>query len=253
MRSLLFVPAHKDYLIEKALKSQADAIIFDLEDSCPDGNKEAGIRNINTVNTDKIKIVRISDNKQIGMLNTGFILYPKAEKPLPLDNYIFILLIETAKGIIDLPELITDLRICGVAFGNEDYKADTGCSNYDFARQMILNYSKAYRKFAIDTVFIDVKDEQGFINDCRTSYNSGFDGRLCLTPKQAEIANWSYMPTKNEYKKAQLIIKLYSQAEKEGNGVAIIEGVYIAPPMVKRSEKIIKRYAHYSQKYKDNI
>ena len=246
MRSLLFVPAHKDYLIKKALKSQADAVIFDLEDSCPDGNKEAGIRNINTVNTDKIKIVRISDNKQIGIVDTNFILYPKAEKPLPLDNYIFILLIETAKGIIDLPELITDPRVYGVAFGNEDYKADTGCNNYDFAQQMIMNYSKAYKKFAIDTVFIDIKDEQVFVNSCINSCDSGFDGRLCLTPKQVEIANLYYTPTKEEYDKSKKIIKLYDQAVDKGSGVAIIDNIYIAPPMVKRAKKVIKKYEYYT-------
>jgi len=246
MRSLLFVPAHKDSLIEKALKSQADAIIFDLEDSCPKGNRVIGIKNINSVETNKIKIVRISKDEQTYLVDTDFILYPKAEDVLTRGAFKFILLIETAFGIINLRNIITDERVFGVAFGNEDYKADTGCSNYDFAQQTILNYSKAYKKLAIDTVYIDVKNEYGFIDNCIDSYNSGFDGRLCLTPQQAEIVNLYYTPTKEEYKKSKTIVRLYDQAVSKGSGVTIIENIYIAPPMVKRAKKIIKKYEYYS-------
>lgn len=39
-RSLLFVPGHKREWIDKALKSDADAIIIDLEDSVPAADKE---------------------------------------------------------------------------------------------------------------------------------------------------------------------------------------------------------------------
>jgi len=246
MRSLLFVPAHKDYLIDKALKSQADAIIFDLEDSCPEGNRVIGIKNINSVKTNKIKIVRISKDEQVYEVDTDYILYPKAEEVLIRGDFKFILLTETALGVINLGNIITDERVFGVAFGNEDYKADTGCSNYDFARQTILNYSKAYRKLAIDTVFIDVKDEYGFIDNCINSYNFGFDGRLCLTPSQAEIVNLYYTPTKEKYEKSKTIVRLYDQAVNKGSGVAIMEGIYVAPPMVKRAKKIIKIYEYYS-------
>ena len=248
MRSLLFVPAHKNDLIKKALKSQADAIIFDLEDSCPgEENRAKGIDNILTCNTDKKTIVRISNHNQVYKLESyvDYIMYPKTEGYIPYITKNCILLVETALGIIKLNEIIGN-RVIGVAFGNEDYKADTGCSNYNYAQQTILNYSKAYQKLAIDTVFIDVKNIKGFIKNCLDSYNSGFDGRLCLTPKQAEIANLSYLPTKDEYKKSKLIIELYNQAEREGSGVAIIEGIYVAPPMVKRALKIIKKYEYYT-------
>jgi len=249
MRSLLFVPAHKEYLIEKALKSQADAIIFDLEDSCPGNeNKLKGIENISNYISSKKTIVRISNNEQFAKIENyvDYIMYPKTEGYIPFITKDCILLVETALGIVKLNQIIENNRIIGVAFGNEDYKADTGCNNYDYARQTILNYSKAFGKFAIDTVYIDVKDINGFVNDCRTSYNSGFDGRLCLTPKQAEITNAFYTPIIGEYEESKVIVRLYDQAVKEGNGVAIIEGTYVAPPMVKRAEKIIRKYENYS-------
>jgi len=249
MRSLLFVPAHKEYLIEKALKSQADAIIFDLEDSCPgDINKSKGIENISNYTSSKKTIVRISNNEQLAKVENyvDYVMYPKIEGYIPFITKDCILLVETALGIVKLNQIIENNRIIGVAFGNEDYKADTGCENYDYARQTILNYSKAFNKFAIDTVYIDVKDIKGFANDCRTSYKSGFDGRLCLTPDQTEITNAFYTPTISEYEDSKMIIRLYDQAVKKGSGVAIIEGTYVAPPMVKRAEEIIRKCENYS-------
>lgn len=45
LRSLLFVPGHKADWIQKALRSEADAIIIDLEDSVPEADKEAARNN----------------------------------------------------------------------------------------------------------------------------------------------------------------------------------------------------------------
>lgn len=49
VRSLLFVPGHKLDWIHKALASQADAIIIDLEDAVPEAEKETARRNVATV------------------------------------------------------------------------------------------------------------------------------------------------------------------------------------------------------------
>lgn len=45
LRSLLFVPGHKADWIQKALRSEADAVIIDLEDSVPEPDKQAARQN----------------------------------------------------------------------------------------------------------------------------------------------------------------------------------------------------------------
>ena len=40
IRSALFVPAHREGWVEKALRAGPDAVILDLEDSVPDGEKD---------------------------------------------------------------------------------------------------------------------------------------------------------------------------------------------------------------------
>jgi len=133
-------------------------------------------------------------------------------------------------------------KIQGVAFGNEDYFADTGCSDYSFARGMVVNCAKAYGKFAIDTVHTNVHDLDDLHKQCKRAYSQGFDGKLCIHPQEVAIVNQWFTPSSSEYYQAQRIIEL-SENEK---GVAILDGVYIAPPMVKRAKKVIEKYEHYS-------
>ena len=250
MRSLLFVPAHKEKLIQKAFRSEADAIILDLEDSCPgEKNKSIGIRNIKIYGktTQKIVIARISNDKEISLFNNivDYIMYPKAEGILPLGSVKFILLVETALGVLKLPEIITDPRVVGVAFGNEDYKADTGCELYWYAEHTIMNCAKAYGKFAIDTVHTDFNDLKSLELKCLLSKDVGFDGKLCIHPKEIPIINECYIPTNKEYEYSKEMIELYDKAVSSGDGVAVIDGIYVAPPMVKNAKRIIEKYGKY--------
>lgn len=249
MRSLLFVPAHKDYLIKKALESKADAIIFDLEDSCPgERNKEHGLYNISRYGglCSSSTITRISNKEQIGHVHTDYIMYPKAECiDFSLKGFKIILLIETALGIMNIKNLMSLSVVEGAAFGNEDYLANTGCCDYSFAQNFIVNCAKAYGKFAIDSVNADVHNLGKLKQDCKNGAGLGFDGKLCIHPKEIEIIHRYYTPTEEEYNHARRIIELYDQAEADGSGVAIIDGVYVAPPMVKYAQKIIKKYETY--------
>jgi len=258
MRSILFVPAHKSHMFEKAFKSEADALCFDLEDSCPgEDNRKQGIENINKhVNkTDKKIIVRISHWEQVDKLHdAGYIMYPKAEGIDTWERINWalgppaILLIESAMGVMNLFRVMKSYRefkdkIAGIAFGNEDYLADTGCSDYSFAQNMVVTCAKAFGKFAIDTVHVDLDDvDNMFHHKCMGAVSLGFDGKLCIHPDQVAIANKCFTPSKNAYDRAQKVIEL----SKDEKGVGILDGVYIAPPMVKRAEKIIKKYEHYN-------
>lgn len=62
-RSILFVPGHRPAWVEKAIAAGADCVVLDLEDSVPDGEKEAA----RAVVADSIARVRKTDD-QIGLL-----------------------------------------------------------------------------------------------------------------------------------------------------------------------------------------
>ena len=248
----MFVPAHKDDLIRKAFDSEADAIIFDLEDSCPAKSREKGIENINLYSklTAKTTIVRIGEIDHVRRVKADYILYPKAEYFLPFapPDQKAILLIETSLGVMNLFNMLRAYseNIHSVVFGNEDYFADSGCQYYSFAQSTIVNCAKAYNKLAIDTVHVDVHNIDDLKAKCGQSVKMGFDGKLCIHPKEVEVVNAFYTPTTKKYDHAKRIVELYRQAEEQGDGVAILDGVYVAPPMVRRAEKIIIKYEDYT-------
>lgn len=260
MRSLLFVPAHKEDLIQKALKSNADALIFDLEDSCPGlKNKEVGLKNIQTYapGCPMITITRISEVSQLKSLVTEYILLPKADEAsyytVRESTKKILLLIETCRGVIDLPKIAKSWNINGLVFGNEDYTADSGSVKYEYAQSVIVNNAHAYGNIAIDTVNVDVHNLVALNIQCRKSVRLGFDGKLCLSPKEIPIVHRIFTPTQEEYDRAIKMIEMYDRAERNGSGVAILDGIYVAPPMVKVAQKIIRRYEYYTQKHQDNL
>lgn len=263
MRSLLFVPAHKEELIKKARDCDADALILDLEDSCPgDQNKIKGIKNIikyaNMIEG-KTVFVRISDTDQLDLIPVKHIVWPKASfriANIPKfhvnGSLKVLLLIETALGVISLHDTIGFKTVIGAVFGNEDYTADTLCTNYDFAQATIVNCAKAFNKLAIDSVNVDVHNLEKLAFYCEIGKQLGFDGKLCIHPKEIETIHKWYTPTIKEYEYSCRVIELYDQAERNGDGVAIIDGVYVAPPMVKYAQKIIKKYETYSSSQHKN-
>ena len=68
----------------------------------------------------------------------------------------------------------------------------------------------------------------------------GFGGLQILHPKEIAIVNEVFSKTRKEIEDAKDMIRLYEEAEKENRGVAIYNGKFIGPPLVKRAKKIIK-------------
>lgn len=160
-RSLLYLPAHKEHLIENALKSGADMLALDLEDSCqPFENKQLGRDNIvkflNAGLLEGQKVFpRVNDRESGELLKdvyqlalpgiTGFI-YPKStngqdiyfigklleaieyERHIPVGYFKLIPLIETTGAVANINEVCEACpeRIIAVGFGAEDYMSDLG-------------------------------------------------------------------------------------------------------------------------------
>lgn len=165
-RSLLYLPAHKEHLVENALKSGADMLALDLEDSCqPFENKQLGrdtiIKFLKAGLLEGHKVFpRVNDREsgellkdiyQLTLLGiTGFI-YPKCtcgqdiyfigklletieyEKRLPVGYFKLIPLIETTGAVANINDVCESCpeRIIAVGFGAEDYMSDLGGRHND--------------------------------------------------------------------------------------------------------------------------
>ena len=166
MRSLMFVPAHNDKLLDSALRRDADVLLLDIEDSVqPAGNKQKARDNIKKYLAEgklenRIVFPRVSDRESGHLLQdvyqltlkgiTGF-MYPKArkgediyffgklletieaEKNIPRYTFKIIALIETPGAVINIQDICTACpeRLVAVAFGCEDFMTELGGKHDD--------------------------------------------------------------------------------------------------------------------------
>jgi len=169
MRSLMFVPAHNEKLMDSALRREADVLLLDIEDSVqPVENKQVARNNIRRYAEEgKFKnrkiFPRVNDRESGHLLQDvyqltidgieGF-MYPKskkgediyffgklletieAEKGIPQHTFKIIALIETPGAVMNIQEICTACpeRLVAVAFGCEDYMTELGGkhdSDYD--------------------------------------------------------------------------------------------------------------------------
>lgn len=197
---------------------------------------------------------------------TGF-MYPKAtkgediyfvgklletieyEKHIPVGTFKIIPLIETAGAIVNIKEICTAChRVCAVTFGCEDYvtdlrgKHDPDGNSIFFARNEIVNAARATGVIPIDTVHIKVHDLDDLEKNLKVAKNLGFEGMLILNPKELPLCHQYFSPSEEEVAWASEMVQLADEAVAEGKGVAVKDGKFIGPPMVKMAKNILAKY-----------
>lgn len=278
---MLFVPGNKPELIQKAVNTKADAVIIDLEDSVVEKEKDHAREIVRSllgtgIFDNKQIFIRLND-RDSGYLQKeveefthkdilGF-LYPKVydeaelnefdklltepetKSGFPKDRFKVIPLIETTSAIMNIHSICNaSSRIIAVAFGSEDYLSDL-CGKHDqpehafiFPRSIIANAARSTGIIPIDTLNIDVHDLEKLENKLHLTRILGFEGSLLLHPKEIEMAHRYYTPTDEEVEQAKKIIELSKEIDTGNRSVAIVDDMFIGPPLVRSATKLLKRY-----------
>lgn len=277
----MFVPAHNSRLMDSACRVSADVLLPDIEDSVqPSENKQIARDNIlKYISENKFKnrilYPRINDRESGHLLKdvyqltvkgiTGFV-YPKAtcgqdiyfigklldtieyEKGFPVGTFKLIPLIETTGAVLNVQDICkASPRVVAVAFGCEDYVTDLG-GEHDpdgtsifTARTMIAMAAKEAGVIPIDTVHIKVHDLEDLEKNLILSKKLGFEGMLVLNPKELPLVHKYYSPSEEEIEWAKEMVGLSEEAFKTGKGVAVVNGKFIGPPMLKKAKDILKK------------
>lgn len=284
MRSLMFVPAHNQHLLESSLRRNADVLLLDIEDSVPQCDKQTARDNIKEFAThivetkEKIVFARVNDRESGELLRdlyqltipgiTGFV-YPKStkgedvyfvgklletieyEKGLPIGTFKVIPLIETTGAVMHIMDICNACpnRVVAVAFGCEDYVSDMhgqhdpeGQSIF-WARNMIVNGARACGVAPIDTVHIDVHNLEDLERNLILAKKLGFEGMLVLNPKELPLVHQYFSPSDEEVAWAREMVRLCDEAKAEGKGVALMNGKFVGPPMLKMAQNILAKQA----------
>ena len=110
-----------------------------------------------------------------------------------------------------------------------------------YARCAILQAARAYGIMAFDTVFSDVRNEEGFLREAALIKQLGFDGKSLINPNQINLLHNLFAPTLKEFEQAQKIIAAAEDAEKRGLGVVSLNGKMIDSPIIERARLVLQR------------
>ncbi|MCR5650948.1 MAG: CoA ester lyase [Lachnospiraceae bacterium] len=257
--SWLFVPAAEKFLSKPDRFAAADNVIFDLEDSLKDSEKEEGLKLLCAMmeKTGAVKdqgiFIRLNKDRlryeleALKDLETDGFMIPKFEDTGDLDGLEGLIgkkkivpLVETCRGVVNLEKISGDARIYAVALGGEDYCSGLGVETNDnalfLARAHLVLYAKAAGKPAIDTISTEYKDLKAFDKELKKTADLGFDGKLMIHPAQADASqNLKKSVPKEDI---EAIIKEFDSRKE---GAVIINGRLYERPHIERLKKIIKQ------------
>lgn len=279
-RSMMFVPGNNPGMIRDVHIYAADSIMFDLEDSVAYTEKDtARLLVYNALKTldfgKKEIVVRINDlSSGLGIKDLEAIVpagvhvvrLPKTDSAqdvidcekeieriekqhgIEVGSTGMMAAIESANGVLNAREIAhASDRLIGIALGAEDYVTDLKTTRADgiellFARSMILNAARSAGIAALDTVFSDVNNEEGFIAEATLVKKLGFDGKSVINPRQIAPLHKVFMPSEKDLNKAYAIMEAIEDAKKRGSGVASLKGKMIDKPVVLRAQRLIALY-----------
>ncbi len=277
LRSFLFAPGNHPRKVQKVFDTGADAVILDLEDAVASSEKVAtremvvdamrqprrcqGYIRVNSVDSE----FHASDIEAVvGPWVDGIVL-PKAESAdqlvavadaigrreralgLPSGSVDLMPIIETALGVERSEQLATASdRVKRLAFGAGDYTLDL---DYHWTPdEQVLSYARAKIGHAsriaqieppIDTVVIQINDDDRFQASAARGRAFGFAGKLCIHPRQVPLANHAFTPSPQEVEHAKAVVVAFEQAEASGSASIQLDGYFIDYPIVYKAQRTL--------------
>jgi citrate lyase subunit beta / citryl-CoA lyase len=143
-------------------------------------------------------------------------------------------------------------RLVGMTWGAEDLSADIGAraardetgnltDPFRLARALTLLGAAAAGIAAVDTVFVDFRDEAGLALECRAAERDGFTAKMAIHPAQVPIINAAFTPSPEAIEAARRIVAAF--AAEPGAGVLGIDGKMYDRPHLKRAQRMLAREA----------
>ena len=141
-------------------------------------------------------------------------------------------------------------RLKALTWGAEDLSVELGAeanrdrdghflAPYQLARSLCLAGAAAAQVQAIDTVYIDFRNEAGLRRECEEARRDGFTGKMAIHPGQVAAINEVFTPTQDQVKRAEAVIAEF--AKNPGAGTVGIGGVMYDRPHLERARQLLAR------------
>lgn len=278
-RTMMFIPGNNPAMITDGHIYGSDSIMFDLEDATSLKEKDSArflvYNALRTIDYGKTEtVVRINgldtpfgreDIKAMVKARVDVIRLPKTDTPedvIEVDKIIteveeangievgttkMMAAIESPLGIINAYKIATaSKRLIAIALGAEDFvtnmKTNRSPEGVELiaARSQLLLAARAAGIYALDTVYSDVNNIEGFLEEVRLIKQMGFDGKSVIHPKQIGLVHKVYEPTEKEIRHAIRVVHGIKEAERKGSGVISVDGKMVDGPIVDRAYRVIE-------------
>jgi citrate lyase subunit beta/citryl-CoA lyase len=278
LRTLLFVPGNKQKMLEKARTANADAVMLDLENGVPVGEKEAARATVRRALEEGhygpqviLRVNGFATGLTEGDLKRAFgpgvaaICLPRAEgladtlRLAPLITEVeqihgretgtvgIVGMIETARGVLHAFDLAEGCqRVRALCLGGEDLAGDLGAVRTQAVeelahvrRQLVLS-ARATAVWAIDTIWTDLNDIEGLRAEARRARELGYSGKLIIHPDQVVPVHEAFTPTAKEVAHARRVVEAFDAASKRGDGVIALDGHLVHARVVARARETLR-------------
>lgn len=272
-RSVLFTPGDDAEMLRKAPQAGADTLVFDLEDGVAPDRKQAARETVREALSDpdldpvaevcvRVTPPPTTDDDLSVVLSGGrpdAVLLPMVDGREDVETLVRLLreqdagevpvlaLVETARGVLNAPEIADHPKVDAVLLGAEDLAADLGATRTEggaevaYARQRVVTAAAAAEVDAVDAVHTDLDDREGLQRATREAAQLGYDGKMVVHPAQVAVVNEAFTPDAERVEWAERVLRAAERADREGRGVFRVDDQMVDAPLVAQAEQVAER------------
>ena len=272
------MPGGMTRFVDKALHSEADGIIFDLEDAVAMERKHEARAWVRQVLQErdcgaKERVVRVNglgsglgaeDIRAVVPGRPDSLVLPKVDCPEDvLQADAEITAAERAAGVepgsvalfafIELPQGVENAvsvatcceRLTGLLFGAVDFATamhahvSEGRPELSYAMSRIICAARIAGIDALDGVCTEVIDTEKVEREARQAMLLGYDGKLAIHPGQLAGINRVFTPSDAEVRHWIEVIDSLRAAQQAGRGVSTVDGALVEKPHLTVAARIL--------------
>jgi len=270
-RSVLFLPASNARAVEKARALPCDVAILDLEDAvAPEAKAEARAAAVEAVRSGGFRPrlgVRINgldtswgeaDLAALGAAGAGLVVAPKVDSAeavralagrVPADAALWVM-VETPDALLNLRGIAAAAAASpleALMLGVNDLAVGLGTGASPDREPLkpwlaaTVAAARAHGLAAIDGVYNDFADVEGFSAECAQARLYGFDGKSLIHPSQIGPANAAFSPSAEEAADARAVVAAFAAPEAAGRGAIRVEGRMVERLHLAAAERLLAR------------